>query len=186
MARIPYPDLSSPELAEHVAYARAERGGRLSNLFAMQMHSPEVMQAWIDLGSAIRYRMSLEAWARELAICAVARRIGYDFQWHAHAPIAVESGVSPDALASLPDWRSSTQFSAKEQVVLEYVDTVTDSAEVSDALFDRVSWYFAPRDIVELTATIGFYGLGARFLKTLQIGVDDDPLATADQRRRPS
>jgi len=175
MARIPYPDLSESPLVEQVEYIRGERRGRLSNLFAMQLHNAVVGRAWIDLGTAIRYRTALASRARELAICEVARLLDYDFQWRAHAPLAVEAGIAVESLGSLPDWREADGFTAEDRTVLELTDAVTGAAEVPEALFARVTQAFAPAEVMELVSTIGFYGFGARFLKTLQITVDDDP-----------
>ena len=60
MARVDYPDLASAD-AEALAMAeriKDQRGGRLLNLFKMQLHNPAIAGAWLDLGSAVRFKAS--------------------------------------------------------------------------------------------------------------------------------
>lgn len=65
-----------PEVAALVVEFAQERWGRVSALYGMLLHQPEVARAWLDLGSAIRKRTSLDDRIRELTICLVARVAG--------------------------------------------------------------------------------------------------------------
>jgi hypothetical protein len=68
MARIPYAeethDLEIKALAEQI---RAERGGRLLNLYRMLLNSPPVARGWLNLLSAIRYKSKLAGRYRDIS-----------------------------------------------------------------------------------------------------------------------
>ena len=173
MPRIPYPDVSQPPLSDLAAHIRAERGGRLPNLFLMHLHNPAVLEAWLSLGTALRYQTSLDERSLELTVCYVSRLLDYDYQWNAHAPLARQAGVDPDALEALPEWRSATGFDARDRLVLAYVEAVSAATDIPDELFAALREQFTDQQVMELTATAAFYGCGARFLKALHVRNDD-------------
>lgn len=176
MARIDYPDVDAPEVSELIEVARRERGGKLPRLFLMHMHNPAVFDAWLGIGSALRYRTSIDDRTRELAICMVSKLLAYDYQFDSHAPIAVSAGLDAGAVAGLPSWRDSAAFSDDDRLVLEYTEALTGQADVSDDLLGRVRDRLGEdAKVMELTATIAFYGCGARFLKALRIEASDVP-----------
>ena len=174
MARLEFPDLGGSEAIDRLAAEiQRERGGRLPNLFLMQLHSPPLAAAWVQLGTAIRYQSKLESRLRELVICLVARLSGAEYEWHHHQPLALREGISAEQLEALPNWRGSGRFDARERAVLAYAEQVTQRLEVDDMTFAAVREQLDPREIVELTATVGYYGMVARFLLALQVDVDE-------------
>lgn len=60
MARLPYADAaSSAETRALADQIRAERGGRLGNLYRMLLHSPPVAAGWLHFLTAIRQQCDL-------------------------------------------------------------------------------------------------------------------------------
>lgn len=173
MARIPYPDTADPTVAALVDQVRAARHGKLPMLFLMHMHTPALFEAWLSMGSALRYETMVDDRSRELAICAVAKMLRYDYQFHAHAVLAEEAGVARDALDRLPEWRDDERYTDRDRVVLAFTEAITLTDDVDDELFTRVREHFDDQKVMELTAIIAFYGCGANFLKTLRIHADD-------------
>src|SRR5436309_3121420 len=92
MARLEYPSIDSPDAKEMVEEVRNQRGGRFPHLFHMQMYNPAIVDAWLRLGSAVRFKSELDDATRELAICLVARTTGAEYEWQAHSRIALEQG----------------------------------------------------------------------------------------------
>ena len=174
MARLDYVDPATlPEdLQPLAARITAERSGRILNLYKMLLNSPPVADGWRAMGTAVRQKAILPGRYRELAICQVARLTRAAYEWHHHEPIARREGLSAEQLEALPDWRGKSCFDDREQAVLAYAEAVTRDIEVDDATFSAVRERFTPREIVELTATIGFYNLVARFLVALKIDID--------------
>ncbi len=75
-----------------------------------------------------------------------------------------ETGISPEQIANLHDYRSNRNFSETERLILEYADRMTSTpVEVSDALFARLREKFSESQLVELTASIAWENYRARF-----------------------
>ena len=103
MARIPYADPEAPENREAAAYIVASRK-KLGHLHRMLLNSPPIAKGWIDLYDAVRWKTELSGKLRELAMCQVAAINGAQYEWAAHAPIALKEGATQAQLDALPDW----------------------------------------------------------------------------------
>lgn len=175
MARIEYADITSPGISELAGVIQRARGGQLLNLFKMMLHAPEVTEAWLGLGGAVRYATTLDGRSRELAICLVARLTACDYEWAHHAPLALREGIDPAALDALPGWEAAPGLTARDRAVLAYAGMLTVEVDVDDETFARVQRELGDRGLVELTATVALYGCTARFVKALRIDLDEEP-----------
>jgi len=173
MARIPYADLSRPDVTPLVEQIVAERGSVL-HLYQMLLQSPPVAQGWLAHLTGIRLKSTLPGDLRELIIMRVALLNRAPYEADQHAPIALKEGVSQAQLDELKDWESSTLFDDRCRAVLAYTDAMTRDVQVSDDVFGKIRAHFDDREIVELTATIATYNMVSRFLEALQIHSDDD------------
>jgi AhpD family alkylhydroperoxidase len=170
MARVPYvDDTTNPELKALCGRIRAERGGTLLNLYRALLHSPKIAEGWLNLFTAIRQQSELPAQYRELAIMLIAVINGADYEYRGHVPFALQAGLTQEQLDDLPAWRHSARYDAKQRAVLEYAECMTRHVHVPDEVFALVQPHFAPRQLVELTATIAGYNLVSRFLEAARI-----------------
>src|SRR5215470_3314540 len=94
MARVEYPSTDSAEAQRTVDEIRRRRSGRFPHLFHMQLYNPAIADAWLRLGTAVRYQSELDPATRELSICLVARITGAEYEWRAHRAMALAEGVS--------------------------------------------------------------------------------------------
>ncbi|KAA2214033.1 carboxymuconolactone decarboxylase family protein [Teichococcus oryzae] len=178
MARIPYADPANPETRPLVERIIRERGSVL-HLYAMLLHSGPVAEGWLRYLTAIRHECALPGLLRELVIMRIAHLNGAPYEAEQHAPIALKEGMSQAQIDALPEWRESDLFDATQQAVLAYCDSMTREIHVPDAIFSAVREALPPRELVELTATIGAYNMVSRFLEAM--GVDArDPLPGTD------
>ena len=100
----------------------AATGGRLGNLFRIQLYNPAMTQGWLKLGSAVRFHSELDALTRELAICQVARLTGAEYEWRAHSRLAQTEGLTSEQLQALPAWQQTELFDARQRAVLNLAD----------------------------------------------------------------
>lgn len=157
MARIPPAPLTGPDADERsVARIVALRDGRVSTLYRTLLHSGPVAAGWCELGTAIRWQMSLDDRLRELVTCHTASLTDASYEWSAHAPLAQEAGVSPGQLGSLPEFEREPSFSPRDRAALRFVTAVVQ-AQVDDELFASTTEHFDRRAIVELAATASYY-----------------------------
>ena len=170
MARIPYiKEQEHPELAEMIASIRARRGGELTPVARMLLHSPPLAEGWTKIFTVIRFQTTIPPKLRELIIARIAVRNGARYEYHAHLPHALAAGVKQTQLDALADWRKADLFDATERAVLTYTDAITDEIKVSDGVFAGVRALFDDRQMVELTGTIASYSFVSRFLVALEI-----------------
>jgi AhpD family alkylhydroperoxidase len=80
-------------------------------------------------------------------------------------PQAVEAGVTDELLAGVASFETFPDFTAAERVALEYAKRFcTDSANIDDALLERLAEHLDAGQIVELTLVIGKYMSMGRFM----------------------
>ncbi|NYT84264.1 carboxymuconolactone decarboxylase family protein [Pollutimonas harenae] len=173
MARLPYADLTHPEVSPLVEQIVAERGSVL-HLYQMLLQSPPVARGWLNHLTGIRHHNSLNGALREMVIMRIAHLNGAPYEADQHAPIALKEGMTQAQLDALPQWQGSDLFSEQERAVLAYTDSMTREVQVPDAVFDAVRPFFEPRQLVELTATVATYNMVSRFLEALQIHSHDE------------
>ncbi len=167
-ARLPFPEIG----AEHAPVAErmaARRGGELSALDRLLLHSPPVADGWNQLLGALRHRSSLAADLRELVILRVAVLNNAAFEWVAHKAAARRAGITEEQIDALYEQDPSAHFDARQNLVLELTDASTWGIEVPELLFEQVRAEFTEREIVELMVTIGGYAMVSRFLVALQV-----------------
>lgn len=155
------------EVADRI---RARRGGQLTPLDGMLLHSPPIADGWNSLLGAVRERSTLPAEIRELAILRVAALNGADYEWAAHEPIARQAGVTAEQLAVLRNGGDQSPLDGRQRSVFAYTDAMTRDISVADTLFQQLHEFFDHRQIVELTATVAGYNMVSRFLVALEVG----------------
>jgi len=163
---------ASPEVRE-IFQKIEDNGAMILNLYKVAAHSPKVFLNLIRLGNSVIGRMELPPKLREIVILRVATLNGSVYEWTQHVPVALQVGVSQRQLDAISDWRNSSEFNDEERAVLQYTDEVAQKVKVTNQTFDRLKNLFNEQAIVELTITIGYYGMLARLLVPLQVEVDE-------------
>ena len=155
-----------PELAALEARIRGARG-RLSPLYQVLLHSPQLAAGWEQLFTVIRQQSSVPPALRELVILRIAVLNGAGYEFEAHVPHALQAGMTQEAIEGLR--RNSPVLQGVEKLVLQYTDAVTRDLRVPDTLFDELKKTFDDKTLVELTATVAGYNMVSRFLIALRI-----------------
>lgn len=169
MARIPYPDTSTGDLARVADEVRRTRG-TLLNLFRALMHAPRLAEPWLALGTAMRYESTLDDRTRELVICQIAARTESAYEWYHHAPLALAAGVGEAQLSALPDPPPGA-FDETETELVSFVDRVF-AGTVSDDDFAAQVARRGTEEATEVSATAAFYVAVARFLAAMGVEVE--------------
>jgi 4-carboxymuconolactone decarboxylase len=164
MARLRVAD-SAGEVADRI---RARRGGNLTALDQMLLHSEPLADGWNGLLGAIRSRFELAADLRELSICRVAVLNDAEYEWRSHAPLLQEAGFDDEQLAAVRSGDGAF-LTAEQRVCLALTDAMTRNVRVSQELFDEVLGLLGERATVELIATIAGYNMVSRFLVALEV-----------------
>jgi alkylhydroperoxidase family enzyme len=162
---------AAPELRETFRQM-TEKGRPVLNLFKIMAHSPQVGYQFLRLGNAILFRGVVPPNLRELAILRVGHINKAVYEWTQHVPIALRAGVRQAQIDALPQWENSSEFSETEKAILRYTDEETINIRVKDETFAAVRAILSEEGVVELTTTIGYYGMVCRILETLQVELE--------------
>jgi 4-carboxymuconolactone decarboxylase len=147
----------TPEQKAVVDEIVSGKRGRFGGPFQLLIRSPEVCKHLSRLGEYLRWGSSLSPALSELAICLTARHIRANYEWHAHAPLAVEGGVPAAAIEAIRTG-ATPHFAAKDQALVHKLMTeLIDTKRLSDASFAEGIAAFGEQGIVELGTIIGYY-----------------------------
>ena len=150
---------------------RVRRGGQLSALDRLLLHSPPVAEGWNALLGALRGATTLSADLRELVVLRVAVLNDADFEWVSHEPIARRAGLAGSQLEVLrrPGAAAEPVWTPVQAAVLAFTDASTRDVAVPDEVFAGVRTHFDDRQVVELAVLVGGYSMVSRFLVALQV-----------------
>ena len=173
MARLSISDegSASPEFQE-MFQQTADRGGRILNISKIMAHSPQVGYQFLRLGNAILFKGIVPATLRELAILRVGHLNRAVYEWTQHVAVALRVGVRQSQIDALPEWELSSEFNDIEKAILRFTDEETMNIRVSDETFAAVHAILNDEGVVELTTTIGYYGMVCRVLEVLQVELE--------------
>ncbi len=169
---------ASPEVKE-VFQKIEDNGARILNLYKVAAHSPKVLLNLIRLGNSIIGRMELPPRLREMVILRVATLTGSEYEWAQHVPLALQVGITQKQLDAISDWEKSSEFNDEARAILQYTDEVAKEVNVTDQTFNVLRGLFNEQAIVEITITVGYYGMLARLLVPLQVEVDENSAGSA-------
>ena len=158
---------------------RARRGGRLSALDRLLLHSPPVAEGWNALLGALRSGTTLPDDLRELIILRIAVLNDAAFEWTAHEPIARRAGLDEAQLTALrsADASGFPGWSPVQRAVLGLTDASTTAVTVPEPVFAALREHLDDRQVVEVVATVGGYAMVSRFLVALAVPPPDGEVA---------
>jgi 4-carboxymuconolactone decarboxylase len=168
-ARLP----EAPDDGPVAELMRARRGGRLSTLDRLLLHSPPVAEGWNALLGALRGGTLLPADLRELVILRIAVLNGAPFEWVSHEPIARRAGLTDQQLQALRAEPRASVWSPVQEAVLAFTDASTRAVDVPDDVFAAVRNHLDDRQLVELVTVVAGYAMVSRFLVALRVPPPD-------------
>lgn len=174
MARIPYFD---PDKAEGRAREAYEKLPPL-NIFRMLGHSGEMLDGFIKLGNQILMFSELDPVLREIAIVRTGVLRGSSYEVYQHEAISRRMGMSDDLIEAIHEGPDAAAFDDLQRLVMRFTDDVVKNTRASDATFDPLLEKLGPKQMQELTITIGYYTMVSNFLETFDVDIEDKPVET--------
>ena len=121
------------------------------------LRSPVFGQRMFDLLAYLRWNTSVPLKLNELAILIIARQWRSQVEWFAHAPLAIQAGLSPTIVAELKTNARPSNMPPEEAVVYDFLTELLTKHEVTDATFERAKQVLGEQQVVDLTAVAGTY-----------------------------
>jgi 4-carboxymuconolactone decarboxylase len=174
MARIPYANIEeSPQKIRDFFDKIRANDLEILNVHRMVAHSEASVREFIRLGSKLLTKPHLEPRFRELAILRIAQLHRARYEWAHHVPLALQTGVSREQIKALGNWRKSSHFTDEEKLVLKYTEEIVRDSQPANETFDAALKYLDQPSLVELTLSIGYWCMVAKFLRTFQVDIED-------------
>lgn len=132
----------------------------------IRLHDPRLGAASSALNRYLRFDAGLDRRLAELAILTTARELDSQFEWDAHAAVAVREGVSPDAVAIVRDRKPLAGLGEREAAIVALAREAVGRHRVAPATFASALRLFGPKQLVDYVALIGDYASTAILLTT--------------------
>jgi 4-carboxymuconolactone decarboxylase len=145
---------------------KAARGNEISGPFVPLLRSPEVMTRARAMGDYLRFRSVLGPRLSEFVILLTARRWTQNYEWHAHAPLALKGGLKPAIVDAIADGRRPAQMAPDEQALYDLVDELLRNQSVSDPTYATAIAQVGEHGVIDAVALVGQYSMLAMVLNT--------------------
>ena len=157
--RLPLPPLEALDAAQRAAAQALIDGPRKAvyGPFVPLLRTPALLDRVAQLGEVLRFGGQLEARLLELTISIAAARVGNQFEWVMHQPLALAAGVSAAALEAIRLGQRPEQLAADEQVVHDFCVELLAQHGVADTSYRRTCDLLGEAGVVELTTLIGYF-----------------------------
>ena len=154
--------------------------GALTGPFNAFVHAPDIGRRLSSLGAALRFSTSIERRLTEVAIITVGSHWKAEFEWWAHARMAVTHGV-PQAVVDAIGAGEDPQFAqADERIVYAVARELLADGQLSQPSYDRAQELLGDAGMVELVSLCGYYTLISYLLNAFAV-----PLPPGAERRWP-
>ena len=174
----------TPEQRTLLASLRAgPRGAALKprGPFAAWMHAPEFGQLAQALGAHARYKTALSTRLSEFAILCTASIWKAQYEWFAHAPMALKAGVGQASVDALREGRAPDGAQADERAIYEFIMELYKTRRVSEAAYRRVHEFLGDAAMVEFVGILGYYALISMTLNVFHmLPPETEPLAFSE------
>lgn len=152
----PFPEAVAPVVASMMAPGVPPIG--LFRTFAKNLPMAMAMRSWG--GYELSKALSLSMRDREIVIDRTCARCGCEYEWGVHVAFFAErAGLSSAQVASLtvggPDDACWTD--ERDRVLIDAVDSLHDSSDLPDALWDRLRSMLDERQVLDLLMLTGWY-----------------------------
>ncbi|MGV9701596.1 carboxymuconolactone decarboxylase family protein [Streptomyces sp. NPDC003483] len=137
-----------------LADSQKDGAGRV-NLFGTLAHHPALAHAWLSLARVLTHEGTLGDRRRELVVLRTAHRLGGTFVHERHRAQAARAGLTPGEIRAVAADRDSHPWPEEERALLETCDLLAANTPVPEALWQRLTRFLGPEQLVELLILAG-------------------------------
>lgn len=162
--------------AEHqpVADAIVKVFGRIGGPFSMLLHSPKLAAKILPLVPFVRDECIVKPNLRFPAILTAARENDASYVWAAQVGQARKAGIREDLIDLIRAKGDAAKLPADEREIVEYARQLLRNHRVEQATFDALKKRHGEQWLVELTATIGYFGFVSGIANAFEVSPPAD------------
>jgi 4-carboxymuconolactone decarboxylase len=141
----------------------------MSGPFNAWLRSPELADRLQKVGEYLRFNTSLDKRVNEMAIIMTAQFWGSQYEWYAHAPLALKAGLDPKIVEAIGAGRKPDNMKDNEAIVWEFTTQLRRDHGVDDALYARAVEKFGEQGVMDLVAVNGYYDVVSMTLNVAHV-----------------
>ena len=168
MPEIPLDKMSAAQRAIADAIMSGPRQ-RMSGPFNAWLRSPELADRLQRVGEYVRFNTSLDKRVNEMAILMTAQAWGSQYEWYAHAPLALKAGLDPAIITAIGAGRKPDNMKDDEAIVWEFTTQLRRDHGVDDAIYAKALEKFGERGIIDLIGVNGYYDVVSMTLNVAHV-----------------
>ncbi|MBT4162581.1 MAG: carboxymuconolactone decarboxylase family protein [Gammaproteobacteria bacterium] len=147
--------------------------GHIPNVFRTVIRHEKLAKRWLVFGAHIMAKSSLSPREREMAILRSGWLADSEYEWHQHAVIGQEEGLSPEEIEGIKTGADAGCWTDHEQFILRAADELHESSFISDEIWDGLSRTYSTNQMLDLIFTCGQYRMLAGALNSLGVQIED-------------
>jgi len=132
--------------------------------FNVLLRSPEMGDLAQKLGEYARFRPSVPAKIRELAIIVTARHWTAQYEWNAHRQAAAQAGLSEAIIQAIANRKRPAGMQPDEEAAYNFSNELLETKQVSDATFKAAIDKFGEKGVVDIIGVMGYYQMVSMLL----------------------
>jgi 4-carboxymuconolactone decarboxylase len=168
MAEIPLDQMTPAQRTVADAIMSGPRQ-KMSGPFNAWLRNPELADRLQKVGEYVRFNTSLDKRLNEMAIIMTAQYWGSQYEWYAHAPLAIKAGLDPEIVAALGAGNKPEKMKDDEALVWEFTTQLRRDHEVNDAIYAKAVEKFGENGVMDLVGVNGYYDVVAMTLNVAHV-----------------
>jgi 4-carboxymuconolactone decarboxylase len=164
MAAIPLDQMSPAQRSVADAILTGPRKS-IGGPFNAWLRSPELADRLQKVGEYVRFNTSLDRRVNEMAILMTAQAWGSQYEWYAHAPLAIKAGLDPAIGAG----RKPDTMKDDEAIAWEFSTQLRRDHGVDDVIYAKALEKFGEQGIMDLVAVNGYYDVVSMTLNVARV-----------------
>ena len=142
---------------------------KLSGPFNALLRKPVLADRVRLLGDSIRFENSLPDKLREFAISITARYWSAKYEWYIHSNLAIDFGIDRKIIDAIGLQEEIQLSDSEELLIYQFTNELLNTKQVSDETYNKVLNKFGQVTVIDLTATIGYFGFVSVILNTVRV-----------------
>jgi 4-carboxymuconolactone decarboxylase len=168
MAEIPLDKMTPAQRTVADSIMSGPRKG-MSGPFNAWLRSPELADRLQKVGEYIRFNTSLDKRLNEMAIIMSAHYWGSQYEWYAHAPLAIKAGLDPEIVAALGAGKKPEKMKDDEAIIWEFTTQLRRDHGVNDEIYGKAVEKFGENGVMDLVAVNGYYDVVSMTLNVAHV-----------------
>jgi 4-carboxymuconolactone decarboxylase len=161
-------------LFDRIAKTRAKPTNEpLPGPFGPWLKVPHIGTHLCELGHSLRFESLFKRSVMEIGILVTARHWQSNFEWFAHAPMAIQAGVSEANVDTIYRGERPIFDDPNDQLAFDTAEELLTTRSLSDATFERLRSGLGEDGAVNFVALIGYYMGVSAMLNAFDIPVPE-------------